>query len=226
MKKIHIITKNEQQLKNIKQALHGKKFFLDIYELPKHFFNAANIKQLNKNDLLIFDASTVLNFKQLINYTEKYHLSIIAITKLDNIKELSNYESINDIFIDCPSSEEITYRIEKIINPTNSNLQSKNMLDIADLIIDLEKYTVAVDNKIIDLTFKEFELLTYLASNIDKPLTRDSLLDQVWGYDYIGGYRTVDVHIRRIRAKIEQNYQYIQTVRNIGYRFINPNKQK
>ena len=175
---------------------------------------------------MIFDTSTVINYKQLINYTEKYHLSIIAITKLDKIKELASFESINDVFIDCPSVEEITYRIEKIINLTNSNLQSKNMLDIADLIIDLEKYTVAVDNKIIDLTFKEFELLAFLASNIDKPLTRDSLLDQVWGYDYIGGYRTVDVHIRRIRAKIEQNYQYIQTVRNIGYRFINPNKQK
>jgi DNA-binding response OmpR family regulator len=226
MKKIHIITKNEQQLKNIKQALHGKNFFLDIHEQLKHFFNAAKIEQLNKNDLLIFDTSTVINYKQLINYIEKYHLSIIAITKLDKIKELASFESINDVFIDCPSVEEITYRIEKIINLTNSNLQSKNMLDIADLIIDLEKYTVAVDNKIIDLTFKEFELLAFLASNIDKPLTRDSLLDQVWGYDYIGGYRTVDVHIRRIRAKIEQNYQYIQTVRNIGYRFINPNKQK
>ena len=129
---------------------------------------------------------------------------------------------ITDIIYFPINPEELEYRTKKLTNFENSTFADKNKITVADLIIDLEKYTVSVEQKIIDLTFKEFELLTYLASNIDTPFTRDSLLDKVWGYDYIGGYRTVDVHIRRIRSKIERNFQYIQTVRNIGYRFVDP----
>jgi len=88
------------------------------------------------------------------------------------------------------------------------------------LTIDLERYQVSVDGEVVDLTYKEYELLCFLASNEGKPFTREALLNRVWGYDYYGGSRTVDVHIRRIRAKIERNDRYIDTVRNVGYRFI------
>ena len=72
----------------------------------------------------------------------------------------------------------------------------------------------------VDLTYKEYELLRFLAQNPGKAFTREMLLNQVWGYDYYGGARTVDVHIRRIRAKIERHEPYIETVRNVGYRFV------
>jgi DNA-binding response OmpR family regulator len=88
------------------------------------------------------------------------------------------------------------------------------------LVIDLERYKVTVGNDVVDLTYKEYELLRFLASNPGKPFTREALLNQVWGYDYYGGSRTVDVHVRRIRSKIEQSEQFIDTVRNVGYRFI------
>ena len=78
-----------------------------------------------------------------------------------------------------------------------------------------------MDNRIIDLTFKEYELLKLMATNRGRVFTRDNLLDKIWGYDYFGGDRTVDVHIRRLRSKIEDaNHSYIETVRNIGYKFI------
>jgi DNA-binding response OmpR family regulator len=88
------------------------------------------------------------------------------------------------------------------------------------VVIDLERYTVTVDGDVVDLTYKEYELLAFLAGSPGRPFTREALLDRVWGYDYYGGARTVDVHVRRIRSKIEGRRQYIETVRNVGYRFI------
>ena len=77
-----------------------------------------------------------------------------------------------------------------------------------------------MENRVIELTFKEYELLLYLAGNKGRVFTRESLLNKVWGYDLFGGDRTVDVHIRRLRSKIEDpEHTFIETVRNIGYRF-------
>lgn len=88
------------------------------------------------------------------------------------------------------------------------------------LTIDESAYTVNVDGRNLDLTYTEFELLRYLVSHPDRVLTRDVLLEEVWGWDYFGGTRTVDVHIRRLRAKLGPEYEaLIQTVRNVGYRF-------
>ena len=78
----------------------------------------------------------------------------------------------------------------------------------------------AAEGRIVELTFKEYELLKLLASNSGRVYSREALLDQIWGYDYYGGDRTVDVHVRRLRSKIEDStHTFIETVRNIGYRF-------
>ena len=88
------------------------------------------------------------------------------------------------------------------------------------LTIDLSNYRVTVDDDPLVLTFKEYELLRFLAANKDKVFTREALLNRVWGYDFYGGARTVDVHIRRLRSKIEdRTHTFIETVRNVGYRF-------
>ncbi len=99
----------------------------------------------------------------------------------------------------------------------------KNGISLGGLVIDFERYEVHVHGEPVDLTFKEFELLKFLATHPGKPFTREALLDKVWGYDYYGGTRTVDVHIRRLRSKIEQGgTAYIETVRNVGYKFLAP----
>ena len=86
--------------------------------------------------------------------------------------------------------------------------------------IDLAKREVTVDGKLVELTFKEYELLKFLASNRGRVYTREALLNRVWGYDYYGGDRTIDVHVRRLRSKIEDSkHSFIETVRNISYRF-------
>jgi two-component system, OmpR family, alkaline phosphatase synthesis response regulator PhoP len=90
-----------------------------------------------------------------------------------------------------------------------------------DLTLDLANYRVAVAGRPVELTFKEYELLRFLVQNPDKVLTREALLKRVWGYDYFGGSRTVDVHIRRLRSKLEdRGHVFIETIRNVGYRFV------
>jgi DNA-binding response OmpR family regulator len=98
----------------------------------------------------------------------------------------------------------------------------KDGFSLGGLVIDFERYEVHVKGEPVDLTYKEFELLKFLALHPGKPFTREALLDKVWGYDYYGGTRTVDVHIRRLRSKIESGgASYLETVRNVGYKFIN-----
>lgn len=95
-----------------------------------------------------------------------------------------------------------------------------NVIERGHLSIDLDRYQVSVVGNPVELTLKEFELLRFLAEHPGKVHTRESLMTQVWGYDYFGGTRTVDVHIRRIRAKLEPYAdEYIDTVRGVGYRF-------
>ncbi|MBT2208149.1 MULTISPECIES: response regulator transcription factor [Actinomadura] len=90
-----------------------------------------------------------------------------------------------------------------------------------ELTIDEATYTARLRRRVLDLTFKEFELLKYLAQHPGRVFTRAQLLQEVWGYDYFGGTRTVDVHVRRLRAKLGAEYEsLIGTVRNVGYRFV------
>jgi Response regulators consisting of a CheY-like receiver domain and a winged-helix DNA-binding domain len=92
--------------------------------------------------------------------------------------------------------------------------------------IDASSYSAKINGRNLDLTFKEFELLRYLADHSGQVLTRDQLLSEVWGYDYFGGTRTVDVHIRRLRAKLGEMESLITTVRNVGYMLIKESRAK
>jgi DNA-binding response OmpR family regulator len=95
-----------------------------------------------------------------------------------------------------------------------------------EVTVDDAAYTAKIGGRALDLTFKEFELLKYLAQHPGRVFTRDQLLQEVWGYDYFGGTRTVDVHVRRLRAKLGPEHEtLIGTVRNVGYRFVLPPKE-
>ena len=95
-----------------------------------------------------------------------------------------------------------------------------NLISRGELTIDCDRYEVSVSGGKINLTYKEFKLLEYLASNPGRVFTREALLRSVWGYDYFGGTRTVDVHVRRLRSKIDgAPNRFIETVWNVGYRF-------
>ena len=105
-------------------------------------------------------------------------------------------------------------------NPSSGEIRS------GEVIIDESSYTAKIKGRVLDLTFKEFELLKYLAQHPGRVFTRSQLLQEIWGYDYFGGTRTVDVHIRRLRSKLGPEFEaIIGTVRNVGYRFSVQNNQ-
>jgi two-component system alkaline phosphatase synthesis response regulator PhoP len=114
---------------------------------------------------------------------------------------------------------ELTARLRRLLD-RHGLIDSPDVLRQGALSIDLAGYRVFVEGVLVELTFKEYELLRFLATNPDRVYTREALLDKVWGYDYFGGARTVDVHIRRLRSKIERGgHTFVETVRNVGYRF-------
>ena len=101
------------------------------------------------------------------------------------------------------------------------------MIRSGEVVVDDATYTAKIGKRTLDLTFKEFELLKFLAQHPGRVFSRQQLLQEVWGYDYFGGTRTVDVHVRRLRAKLGAEHEtLIGTVRNVGYRFVLPTKDK
>ena len=96
---------------------------------------------------------------------------------------------------------------------------------LGELVIDEATYAARLRGRLLELTYKEFELLKYLAQHAGRVFTRAQLLQEVWGYDFFGGTRTVDVHVRRLRAKLgAEHEQMIGTVRNVGYKFVRPSR--
>ena len=128
-----------------------------------------------------------------------------------------------DELVICPVSEdELSLRVQQAVYRVNGPSGSQ-ALSIGDLSIDLERYEVSVAGRRVTLTYKEFQLLALLASNPGRVYTREALLSQVWGYDYLGGTRTVDVHVRRLRSKVESpGRSFVETIWNVGYRFKAP----
>lgn len=110
--------------------------------------------------------------------------------------------------------------MQRVVNPATIEIRG------GEITIDEHSYTAKIKGRSLDLTYKEFELLKYLVQHPGRVFTRSQLLQEVWGYDYFGGTRTVDVHIRRLRAKLGPEHEaLIGTVRHVGYRFNTPNSQ-
>ena len=128
-----------------------------------------------------------------------------------------------DDYLTLPvSPKRLAERIKFLMWKLN-RVEVKHGLRIGELAIDFERYEVHVKGAPVELTYKEFELLKFLATHPGRVFTREALLNKVWGYDFYGGTRTVDVHIRRLRSKIETGSTvYIDTVRNVGYKFVDP----
>lgn len=144
---------------------------------------------------------------------------IIALLSKNALGTLDTSVAMDDFLIEPYDPAELALRIKRALW-RKTNLHSEEIVKCGDLVIDLVECEVTLGGRPIPLTFKEYELLRFLASNPGRVFSRDGLLDEIWGYDYFGGDRTVDVHIRRLRSKIEDStHTFIETVRNIGYKF-------
>jgi DNA-binding response OmpR family regulator len=153
---------------------------------------------------------------------------MLLITTEGGLAAVTAEWGIDDVLLDTAGPAEVEARIRLAIGRRAAAGAEELPLEIrnGDLSIDEATYTARLRSRILDLTFKEFELLKYLAQHPGRVFTRAQLLQEVWGYDYFGGTRTVDVHVRRLRAKLGADHeQLIGTVRNVGYRFVNPEKR-
>lgn len=143
---------------------------------------------------------------------------VIAVIEPDRLSSLDSGLGLDDFLVTTASEQELSLRVRQVLW-RGAEVDSKNAIRSGDLVIDLDSYTVHLGGRPVELTYKEYELLRFLATNSGRVFTREVLLNKVWGYDFYGGARTVDVHIRRLRAKIEDRETFIETVRNVGYRF-------
>ncbi|MDQ6934996.1 MAG: response regulator transcription factor [Actinomycetota bacterium] len=138
---------------------------------------------------------------------------------------------IDDVLLETAGPAEIEARMRLALGrlaARNDHVDAEShIIRSGEVVVDDATYTAKVGGRTLDLTFKEFELLKFLAQHPGRVFTREQVLQEVWGYDYFGGTRTVDVHVRRLRAKLgPDNESLIGTVRNVGYRFVLPPKEK
>ncbi len=151
-------------------------------------------------------------------FKERRKLPVIALVAREALAEIDSVDA-DDFLLSPYDGGELVVRIKRQLN-ISKNGASGELIECDGLLINLARYEVTLEGRIVELTFKEYELLKLLATNSGRVYSREALLDQVWGYDYYGGDRTVDVHVRRLRSKIEDStHTFIETVRNIGYRF-------
>ncbi|MCH2509319.1 MAG: response regulator transcription factor [Dehalococcoidia bacterium] len=175
-------------------------------------------------DAVVLDMSS-LEHSDARRMVEKCHdrkLPVLAAVPRDAITTYDPSLNPDDMLVSPVSEAELTARVELAMYRV-SGPSGPTLLKVGDLSIDQERYEVTVAGRRVALTYKEFQLLVLLASNPGRVYTREALLSQIWGYDYLGGTRTVDVHIRRLRSKVESpGRSFVETIWNVGYRFKAP----
>jgi DNA-binding response OmpR family regulator len=149
---------------------------------------------------------------------------IVVITTEGGLSAINSDWQIADVMLDTAGPAEVDARVRIVIGKDAITQLAKNPslkeIRSGEVVIDEDSYTAKIKGRTLDLTFKEFELLKYLAQHPGRVFSRSQLLQEIWGYDYFGGTRTVDVHIRRLRSKLGPEFEsVIDTVRNVGYRF-------
>jgi DNA-binding response OmpR family regulator len=148
---------------------------------------------------------------------------LLAIVTEGGLAGLTPEWGLDDVLLQTAGPAEVEARLRLAVGRTSAGEPDDVPGEIrcGELIIDEATYSARLRGRALDLTFKEFELLKYLAQHPDRVFTRAQLLQEVWGYDYFGGTRTIDVHVRRLRAKLGPEHEsLIGTVRNVGYRFV------
>ena len=156
---------------------------------------------------------------------------VFAVLTEGGLVALTAEWGVDDVLLDSAGPAEVDARLRlatgRVSSATAEGAAEPGIVRAGDLTIDEGTYTCKLRGRSLDLTFKEFELLKYLAQHPGRVFTRAQLLQEVWGYDYYGGTRTVDVHVRRLRAKLGSDHEMlIGTVRNVGYRFVLPKDPK
>ena len=169
------------------------------------------------------DLAAARSFCRLVR-TSGIDNAMLLIATEGGLAAVASDWGLDDVILDTAGPAEVDARIRLAVGrfaamSAAGGESATEEIRQGDLVVDESTYTARLHGRALDLTFKEFELLKYLAAHPGRVFSRAQLLQEVWGYDYYGGTRTVDVHVRRLRAKLGDAESMIGTVRNVGYRF-------
>lgn len=188
--------------------------------------DALELLKRNNYDLLVLDIMMpkMDGFEVLKELPKEYRIpTIILSARGEEIDKLQGFDLGIDDYLTKPfSPKELVARVKAILNRTN-NILDTYKLDTLEL--NYSSHTLKIDNKLIEITPKEFELLSYLIKNKDIAVSREQLLSKLWGYDYFGDDRTIDTHMKMLRSNLGRYRTHIVTVRGIGYKFIEDEKE-
>jgi DNA-binding response OmpR family regulator len=172
-------------------------------------------------DLIFVDArqdlASAKSLCKILN-TTGLNVPLMLVLTEGGLTAVSPDWGVDDVVLETAGPAEVDARIRLVIGRAVED-KSTPKIQASGVVIDEASYSAKVHGRPLDLTFKEFELLRFFATHPSRVFTREQLLSEVWGYDYFGGTRTVDVHVRRLRAKLGDLESLIGTVRNVGYRF-------
>ncbi|MGV0993640.1 MAG: winged helix-turn-helix transcriptional regulator [Mycobacterium sp.] len=188
----------------------------------------SSLLEAGSADVAIVDARTDLaaarGLCRLLGTTVS-SVPVVAVLNEGGLVAINMDWGIDEILLPGTGPAEIDARLRLMVGRRGGmvNQESVGKVSLGELLIDEGTYTARLRGRPLDLTYKEFELLKYLAQHAGRVFTRAQLLQEVWGYDFFGGTRTVDVHVRRLRAKLGPEYEaLIGTVRNVGYKAVRP----
>lgn len=199
---------------------------LSYLETQGHAHHAASdakgagaMVKMRAPDVVLTDASGVGIVQDLIAGHVLEGVPAVLLVTPERLEGLELPDEVSDFLVTTATPAEIRARMRCVLRRTHKRSEGKKIV-LGDIEIDSERYVVTVQGKAVALTLKEFELLRFLAENRGRVFTREALLKKIWSYDYYGGTRTVDVHVRRLRLKIETDptVPAIATVRGVGYK--------
>ncbi len=179
-----------------------------------------DVAHTTKLDVVLLDLSSVgIGAQSVVERVSQLGLPTMLVVEPGSLSQYDPAINTDDFIVAPMDAMELQARVGQIVFRRNGR-SGEQVVRVGELTIDLQSYEVTMAGRRISLTYKEFQLLTLLASNPGRVYTREALLNQVWGYDYLGGTRTVDVHIRRLRSKVEDpDHLFVETIWNVGYRF-------
>ena len=173
-------------------------------------------------ELVLIDTGymTSMEITRCVEACGEIEAQAIALVPRNRVPSLDVGLRLSDFVVSPPDPDELVIRAQRALRVGQEAEEDSHIIRAGDLQIDTSSYEVTIRGNRIGLRFKEYELLKLLAENPGRVFSRDALLNQIWGYEYFGGTRTVDVHIRRLRSKIEDaDHNFIETIWNVGYRF-------
>lgn len=192
----------------------------------------SSLLEAGSADVALVDARTELaaarGLCRLLGSTGSA-VPVVAVLTEGGLVAVSAEWGLDDILLPGTGPAEVDARLRLLVARSGGpdTEEASGKITLGELIIDEGTYTARLRGRPLDLTYKEFELLKYLAQHAGRVFTRAQLLQEVWGYDFFGGTRTVDVHVRRLRAKLGSEYEsLIGTVRNVGYKAVRPARSK